>query len=613
MKDKKDNKVPSSEGGKSARQAIVGDGSSAIPIPNLGQAVPVQAAPSRTTRDQVIIKLSTFKNDCLPDNAEKTDNIDIDNMKDKIVIYRYSIVVKEGQIQPNRIINLIMAFKVLTDPTLDNLCKTKMDIINENLKPLDVNYKVKIYIKRFENNKNFKKPLNMSCDTLNFKNKAKLRKIFNGNDKIKTKTELYNKIHKTFFIQETEENVELVIRESRDLEQESDDDDLLNRTDEDDTEMSTFSNGPDDTIYVPPAEHVMPGGSRVPPPVIQMRHIINATRRSSLSVNDEIVTQQSSEAGNSATPVEAGREEVTPDETKKGGKNKAGSKNGKNPVKRGGGNDDEGNLIIPNKKPMRRSYAEVAREEGSRMCEIRKRGGQSMVQVDYDYAIIKLMFALMKHQKEKKERDRNTWRIRGSGLSRSAVWLGVGSDACVDFLRENVPKIVENDEEDNSPLLYEFYGPGERPFRSLRWRVPYMWFRIDIRDLQDMIFACNPELWIQIERANGERTDPVLRLVKRVPDKRDNDPDNGTGFVSFLIEVEEDLMRVLIEDCLGVLRIGATEGRLSGSGIVTGVREFLGVGDDDDKDKTNDDDKDKNDGNDKDKKDEDKMDDDNDN
>ena len=67
-------------------------------------------------------------------------------------------------------------------------------------------------------------------------------------------------------------------------------------------------------------------------------------------------------------------------------------------------------------------------------------------------------------------------------------------------------------------------------------------------------------------------------------DSRDVDPEDGTGFVTFMIEVEEDLMRTLVEQCLGVLKIGATEGRLTGSGMVAEVRAFLGMNDENEKD-----------------------------
>ena len=114
-----------------------------------------------------------------------------------------------------------------------------------------------------------------------------------------------------------------------------------------------------------------------------------------------------------------------------------------------------------------------------------------------------------------------------------------------------------------------------------------MWCQVPIEDLREMIRMCNPELWVRIERSDGTAMDPVWKLKKRIHDSRDVTPEDGSGFVSFLIEVEEDLMPLLIERCLGVLRIGATEGRLTGSGIVTEVRNFLGM-DQEDKDKEDD-------------------------
>ena len=112
-----------------------------------------------------------------------------------------------------------------------------------------------------------------------------------------------------------------------------------------------------------------------------------------------------------------------------------------------------------------------------------------------------------------------------------------------------------------------------------------MWCQVPIEDLREMVRMCNPELWVRIERSDGSATDPVWHLKKRIHDNRDVTPEDGTGFVSFLIEVEEDLMPLLIERCLGVLRIGATEGRLTGSGIVTEVRNFLGMDQDEEEEK----------------------------
>ena len=395
----------------------------------------------------------------------------------------------------------------------------------------------------------------------------------------------YDKITYKCFVQDTEE-VDDVREQSRILEE---GDALLEKDSDDD---SVDENHPiNSTLYIPDASHTAAGGSREQPPVFNIgsmiRNLVTPSRRSTLTVNDEINVEIVRPAGNEeAVDDDNGGE--APTKKKTGGKGpKPGS--GKNPRKRGTETDSEGNKNIPLKKPFKKSYATVAKE-GSKMCEIRRASGGSMEQVDYDRVIVKLMYALMAFQKGKPVKDRDTWSIRGSGLSRSAVWIGVGSDACVDFIRQNIPGILEDPEDRNSPALYVFFGPGERPFRTLRWRVPYMWCRIPLEDLREMLYMCNPELWEQIERSNGVATDPVWTLKKRVYDQRDAKPEDGSGFVTFILEVEEDMMRILIENCLGVLRIGATEGRLTGSGIVAGVRDFLGVGEGEDEGETGDND-----------------------
>ena len=108
-----------------------------------------------------------------------------------------------------------------------------------------------------------------------------------------------------------------------------------------------------------------------------------------------------------------------------------------------------------------------------------------------------------------------------------------------------------------------------------------MWTRVPLDELQEMITMCNPELWELIERSDGSKTEPVWKLRKRVHDDRDVVPEDGTGFVSFMLEVEDDMMEILVQQCLGELKIGATVGRLTGSGIVAAVREFLGMNNDD--------------------------------
>ena len=562
-------KAPISEDGKSARGAIVEDSASAIPLPNLGQAVMVQAAPSRaTSNQQVIILLCNIK---LFDRTKRYKKRLNDSFRILLNRYKFFIMDKKGQIQPNRIMHMIMAIEVWTNP------KMEYTLINNT-----ITYKlIKIFLCR----------IYVKCyDEI----KQTLFSISKTGENLRQKQKVYTKIN-NYYIQESDDDEQRRIREeAKRLEEEE----LLEQTDDD--YESVGSNELDNTIYIPDAQDTVAGGSSVPPPVFNIstmrRNIVRPASRSRMTINDEIEADGSNSVAadrggaaselqnntqNSSASVETDRggaaselQNNTQEETdgKKGGKNKPNSKNGKNPVKRGNNDETEGNKAIPKKKPFKKSYAEVAKE-GARMCEIRREGG-NMLQQDYDFAIIKLMYALMAFQKNKKEKDKNAWRIMGSGLSRNAVWLGVDSQECVDFLRQHVPEIRE---EENGPKLYEFYGPGERPFRSLRWRVPYMWCKISIQDLQEMVRMCNPELWTEIERSNGTRTEPIWKIKMRVYDSRDAVPEDGSGFVSFIIEVEEDMMRILVEECLGVLRIGATEGRLTGSGMVSEVRAYLGM------------------------------------
>ena len=526
----------------------------------------------------------------------------------------------KGQVQPNRIINLIRAIIVQLysmsdkashkcantryfDPIYMNKDRHAFSTMNTNFLT-KLKYKIirniecndNIEIIEIELIKNFNFPLSLIKFEahLNLKYLSKRKIKCNDNieiDLILFKHVIYYKqsyeITKIYFIQESDDDIPKVVEQARNLEEE----DLLRSgasDDDDSTQSNELDNTvcePRDTLFIPDASMNVAGSSSEPPPVFNVlgmqQNILRRTalgaRRSSLSVNDEV----SNETLNTNKEKEEEKEEEREDSKKKGGKAKTSNKD-KQPVKRSSNEEDRS---APKKKTFKRSYADVAKE-GGQMCEIRRSNGEAMNQEDYDRVIVRLMYELMAFQMKAKNKDRDLWKVEGSGLSRSAVWLGAGSNQCVDFLRRSVPRIrISNENE----APYQFFGPGERPFRNLRWRVPYMWCRLPLADLQNMVLMCNPELWALIEKADGSKSKPVWRIKRRIPDKRDVMPEDGTGFVSFLIEVEEDLMRILVEECLGTLRIGATEGRLTGSGIVTAVRDFLGVtggatGDDDEND-----------------------------
>ena len=375
-----------------------------------------------------------------------------------------------------------------------------------------------------------------------------------------------------------------VAAEQKKLEEEEDE--LLNR--DSDGEYESLSDGRDDTIisgggdrfFIPDADVVSAGGSSRPPPVIDLQALsrirVEAGRRSSLSVTDEVDLD--------VTDNKTGK-------TKKGGKGAKGAKGKGKETKQASNKDeprlngDTGNkrkndkqgdteVEAKKKKSNKKSFAEVLKE-GGRMCDIRSDSGEPLTQEDYDFLAAKLMYALMKVQEEQ-GRDRALWRPIGSGLSQNAVWVGVRGETCVEFMRKAVPGIKRPDL-DGKKFRYVFYGPGECPMRYIRWRIPYMWTKVPVQDLDKMMKACNDELWESIPQHNGEYRDPKIRVIKRVFDNQDNVPEDGRGYVTFLVEVEEDAIRVIVEKCLGVWRIGATEGRLMGANIVRQVRIFLGV------------------------------------
>ena len=391
-----------------------------------------------------------------------------------------------------------------------------------------------------------------------------------------------------------------VAAEQKKLEEEEDE--LLNK--DSDGEYESLSDGRDDTIissggdrfYIPDASTVSAGGSSRPPPVIDLlglsRIRVEAGRRSSLSVTDEVDLDVTD---NKAGKASKGGKGV------KGGKGEQGKQaSDKNEPRLNGdtGNkrkqDDkkgETEVEAKKKKTNKKSFAEVLKE-GGRMCDIRSDSGEPLTQEDYDFLAAKLMYALMKVQEEQ-GRDRALWRPIGSGLSQNAVWVGVRGETCVEFMRKAVPGIKRPDL-DGKKFRYVFYGPGECPMRYIRWRIPYMWTKVPVQDLDKMMKACNDELWESISQHNGEYRDPKIRVIKRVFDNQDNVPEDGRGYVTFLVEVEEDAIPVIVEKCLGVWRIGATEGRLMGANIVRLVRIFLGVVvDDEEHDEPMDDNEDK--------------------
>ena len=544
-KDNKSKKAPESEAGKSAT-SIVEDRPSAANLLDLGTAVTGQAAPSRITSRPQVIKIFISLHDTTITMDKNIENLH--NYEKRLIDKNNTIdLVRGGQIQPDRASHMVMAIKVQIKHVSKILFKSicTIRIVNFKKSPKKVIIKCHNDINR--------------C--LSFKLKIRLRKYIDKNLNIR-----YNII----LIQDDDDGIEQVRNEARKLEE---DDELLERDDSDTDSYHDTSNGLEDTIFIPDAEHTLPGGSSQPPPVINMAQIVRNTaragRRSSMTIPDEIDSRD----GEGNKDKDKCKDKDAP---AKGGKNDNKNKKGKMPKKRSNEENVDNNKTIPKKK-FRKSYVEVAKE-GAKMCEVRSRTGLSLNQRDYDHLILKLMYALKKVQRAVETRNRALWIIHGSGLSRSAVWLGVGSDDCVSFLRVSIPTITD---EEGDPI-YLFFGPGERPWRNIRWRVPYMWTRVPLEELQEMITMCNPELWELIERSDGSKTEPIWKLRKRVHDDRDVVPEDGSGFVSFMLEVEDDMMDILVQQCLGELRIGATVGRLTGSGIVAAVCEFLGMSNDDD-------------------------------
>ena len=115
-KKKNKDKTPKSEAGMSARSAIVEDSASAILIPNLGQAVMVQAAPSRTTSNQQVVML--FDNFKIFNTIKRYKKDKNDNIKRLTHKQKFFITDKKRQIQPDRIIYMIMAIEVWTYPNM---------------------------------------------------------------------------------------------------------------------------------------------------------------------------------------------------------------------------------------------------------------------------------------------------------------------------------------------------------------------------------------------------------------------------------------------------------------------------------------------------------------
>ena len=376
----------------------------------------------------------------------------------------------------------------------------------------------------------------------------------------------------------------------------------------DDFESSTMSNGAEDTIVTDQRATSTPAGvlrvgtaSDAPPRVtassVPPRVTAAAGRRSSLSISDEIDSVPAISCAAQVLAQQNNAEE-TPSVAK--GKSKKNASKGKAPKRRNSG-DNTGNTgnnagedvdqeggESKKRKVNKKSYAEVAKE-GHFMCDIRADNGEQLIQSDYDWLAIQLMFHLIEFQKKNKKKQ--AWKVQASGMSQSAVWLGAETQECVDFLRQAVPQIEppERNENDNRrEYQYRFYGPNELPFRYVRWRIPYMWLRVDASDLEAMIRAANPELWVTFQRPDGTERSPILRLKKRVYDSRDAVPDNGTGFVTLLIEMEEDVFKILVEQCNGILRIGANQGKLEGGGMKAALKAFRGEDDADAPDGAND-------------------------
>ena len=98
--------------------------------------------------------------------------------------------------------------------------------------------------------------------------------------------------------------------------------------------------------------------------------------------------------------------EEAPSVTK--GKSKKNASKGKAPKRRNPGDNagedvDQEGVESKKKKVNKKSYAEVAKD-GHFMCDIRADNGKQLIQSDYDWLEIQLMFHLIEFQKKNKVR-----------------------------------------------------------------------------------------------------------------------------------------------------------------------------------------------------------------
>ena len=191
--------------------------------------------------------------------------------------------------------------------------------------------------------------------------------------------------------------------------------------------------------------------------------------------------------------------------------------------------------------------------------------------------------------KEKKVNPENVeWKIATSGVSQGAIYYIVESQKTLDLLKKLVPQVTPPVDMNDTPAPYKYvvFGPGELPYRYIRWRIPGIWKQTPLNDFEHIIRAVNEDVDITVPIVGGGERKLVIR-AKRILDDKDkekNDKDKKkekkkSSQIMLLLEVEERLVDVLVKKCDGMLAIGPNKGRLEGGSVNggPGIQEMVSM------------------------------------
>ena len=229
---------------------------------------------------------------------------------------------------------------------------------------------------------------------------------------------------------------------------------------------------------------------------------------------------------------------------------------------------DDNNKKDDGKRYKKRTFADITK--GKLKCEVRNSKSSELSQKDFNQIGIQSMYKVLNLEAKGTKTD---WSVQEAGISQMAIWYTVNNQTTVDTMRLVIPSITPP-EIDGKPAdyMYVFFGPGEQPFRYMRWRIPVWWSTVPFSDIENFARQMNPALKVMVNDGQGGKRYAAFKLKNRVKDRRDKIGDDK-GMMSIQLEVEEVLWRPIIDVYKGKLRLGINgECMIEGGGVQAEVR-----------------------------------------